>query len=353
MPGESPDIFDIDFRSILTFVVVAAVLIALGILVRAGFGDSGLTILDFAISGLFSAALVILYSRQATIMEGQSDLMRQEVNREARQQHSETLRKRVEIWHGNPEREVGDSPIDTPTLNTPTIGSRSFNSASAAFSAAFPMDQTFHVIPERLRGDRYLEDLLENHAPDLREIVEKLLRLEQEFNETRGDFENDFEVEIQGEYERYTIQETDRLSGWIFDLLVEQNRGLIDDAVEKGRTKVENSTAREHPEKSKIWFQIEVGGGRSFSILAADVTEDEVADIHDLRTEVKKDGMEVMNHVFEQIRDNAPYEAASEGGRILDEGKEATDNLERTLIEYHGRPIIPGDCKYLDEAKLE
>lgn len=57
------------------------------------------------ISGLGSialtAGLVYLYSRQTSIQEDQQDLLRRELNREVRQGHTETLRKRIRAWHGD------------------------------------------------------------------------------------------------------------------------------------------------------------------------------------------------------------------------------------------------------------
>jgi len=351
--GSSLDFPGVNWRSIFVLAAVATALVGLGVLVRTRFGSTGLTVLDFAVSGFLSAALVVLYSRQARIMESQSDLLKQEMNREARQQHSETLRKRVEIWHGNPEKEVGDTPMDTPSLNTPTVGTRSFNSASSSYGPAFGGDESFHVIPQRLSGDRYLADLLENHAPDLRETVEKLRDLEQDFGRTRAEFPDELEIEINRDYEKFTIYETDELSEWIFDLLVEQERGIYDEPVARGIAKVEDGSTSTYPEESKIWFQIEAKGGRHFSVLAAEVDEEFDENLQTVRPDVKDAAVEVMENVFQKVEKNSPYETVTRGASILDEGSEAVDELERTLIEYHGRPIIPGDCKYLEEARAE
>ncbi len=223
--------------------------------------------------------------------------------------------------------------------------------------ALFPLHlagyESFHVIPQRLRGDRYLEDLLQNHAPDLLETVERIRGLQSEFVQTREDFKDEFKPEITREYEKFTIQETDRLSGWIFDLLIEQERGRYDDALDSGMAKVEDGRTSPHPEEPKIFFKIEVAGGRYFSILGANVEDGYRGDLQDLSTEVEQAGVEVMEEVFQQVEIKAPYETVVVGASKLDDGREAVNELERTLIEYHGRPVIPGDCKYLEEARAE
>ncbi len=352
MLGQSFDFSEVDWISVFGLSFVALILTVLGVVVSAEFGNTGLRVIDFAISGILTAALVVLYSRQAKIMDSQSDLLEQEMNREARKQHSETLRKRVEIWHGNPEKEVGDTPVDTPSNNTPTVGTRSFNSASGSYTPKFE-DEPFHVIPKRLRDDRYLEDLLENHAPDLRETAEEISSLQAGFDETRAGFAEEFEIEINREYENFTIHETDDLSGWIFDLLVEQERGIFEDAIGRGISKVEDEKTSIYREERKVWFQIELRGGGAFSILGAEVKDEVTEDLQDIRTEVAHAGVEIMEDVFSEVENSAPFETVAHGASILDDGREAVNELERTLIEYHGRPIIPGDCKYLEEARAE
>jgi membrane associated rhomboid family serine protease len=83
-------------RILLVLLLVAAVVIGLAVGVYEEFGSVGLTGLSVVVSGILTAALVVLYFHQTSILDAQRELLTQELQREARQQHTETLRTRVE-----------------------------------------------------------------------------------------------------------------------------------------------------------------------------------------------------------------------------------------------------------------
>lgn len=181
-------------RVILVLGVVAVVLVGVAIGVYRAIGSAGLTGLSMVVSGILTAGLVLLYAQQTSILDAQRELLTQELNREARQQHTETLRKRVEIWHGNPELEPSGEPFYEPDLNLPRVYGATFESAPNESYVAFPEDELFHVIPSQLRDDRYLEDLLENHVPKLRETCDEIVKLHDEFIQLRSTFIEEFDV---------------------------------------------------------------------------------------------------------------------------------------------------------------
>lgn len=342
-------------RIVLYLLLVAGIVTLLSSGVYFYYEGVGLTILDIAVSAVLSAALVILYFRQTTILESQKDLLTQELNREARQQHTETLRERVRTWHGSPDKEISNSPFDESELNIPTIAGASFRSApTGIYTAVRPEEEPFQVLPDQLKGDRYVEDLLENHAPDLKSQKQHIEDLYNQFAELKEEFREEFEGKTV-EHENYRIEPDDYLSLWIFQLLVLKERGLLDDfedLKDRAISEFERGETSLHPDEPRIWVQVEKGGGSYYSVYSALYESSDRDAINDNRSEIKKHVKEVVRAVLEDIDDDYPLDLADEAADILDEASKAVTELEQILIEYEGRPIFPGDCTYLEEAKI-
>lgn len=245
-----------DRLKILSFLLLVFVaLLGGGYWTDIRFGGAGLTILNLAVSGVLSAALVILYFRQSSILESQKDLITQELNREARQQHTETLRERVIEWHGDPGLEGTDIPFGDSDFNFPTIARASFRSAPTGMSAALNGDEPFQVIPDQLQGDRYLADLLENHAPDLRETAEEIERLHDEFTTLQEEFREKYDDGVVERKSGYTIEPDEFLSKWIFQLVVMEERdrlGGFDDIRDRAMHMFEEGRTSVHDENEPI-----------------------------------------------------------------------------------------------------
>jgi hypothetical protein len=344
---------------ILYLAIVAAVLLFLGTIAFQLYGSAGVTVLDLSVSAILTAALVILYFRQTTILESQKELLTQELNREARQKHTETLRERIRIWHGDPDNEQPENPVQTPDLNIPVIRRTSFQSSPGEFmEAAFPGDEdSFQAIPAQLQGDRYLEDLLENHAPDLREKKERIEELHEQFTSLRDEFIAEYDDGVLIEKEEYTLEPVDSLATWIFERVILKERGYyedFDELRERALESVSDGQTSIHPDEPKIWVQVSVGNMAAAGIYSANVSSDSRnrEEYHELRPEAKEHAEEAVSQVLEKIDEEYPYELAHEAAGILDEAEEEVVELERILMEYEGRPIYPGDCKYLEEARL-
>lgn len=344
-------------RIILILAVVAVVLIGGAIGVYWAIGSAGLTGLSVVVSGILTAGLVLLYAQQTSILDAQRELLTQELNREARQQHTETLRKRVEIWHGNPELEPSDDPFYEPDLNLPRVYGASFESAPHESYVAFPEDESFHVIPSQLRGDRYLEDLLENHVPKLRETCEEIVKLHDEFVQLRSTFVEEFDVAPTREHETYVLKPQDRLGQWLFELLVLLERGRMDDFDElrdRAWTDFDRGDNGPHSDEPKLFIRVELGNRVSTPVYVAAWQEDiEREAIREEMEDVEEKVKEIIEDVLDRVEANRSYADVLEAAKTLDAAAKEVDRLENLLVEYHGRPIYPGDCKYLEETRIQ
>ncbi|AXR82303.1 hypothetical protein AArcMg_2307 [Natrarchaeobaculum sulfurireducens] len=60
---------------------------------------------------------------------------------------------------------------------------------------------------------------------------------------------------------------------------------------------------------------------------------------------------ELIQETLERIKKREEYSHIQEAARILDEGERRIEELEQTLVEYHGKPLYKGSCEYLDEGQ--
>ncbi|SFB72092.1 hypothetical protein SAMN05444422_101465 [Halobiforma haloterrestris] len=338
--------------------LLGAAVVVLGISAAAYqyFGSTGLTAVDLTVSALLTVALVILYFRQTLLLESQRDLLTQELNREARQQHTETLRDRVRLWHGNPDKKTASNPIDQPQRNLPAVKDASFETApTGSYSMAFPDDEPFQVIPHHLQGDRYLEDLLQNHAPNLRKKKNEIDQLHGRFVSMRDKFVRSFEEGIVRDEAMFTIEPADYFGRWMFEFLVAYERGKYEDFAElRGRiqSQLEAGTTGLHPDEPRLWIRADIGGNSSRAAYSVVHKSGNREALREHQSAVKEDVIDLVQQVVDQLEEDYPYYHTEEAAAVLDEAAEAIDDLENLLVEYDGRPIYPGDCMYLEEARI-
>lgn len=343
-------------RILLFLVILAGLLVILAAGVFVQFGSVGLTGLNVVVSAILTAALVSLYFHQTSILESQRKLLTQEINRDARQQHTETLRRRVELWHGNPELERPDESFDDSQLNLPQVRGASFESAPIDNWFAISEEDLFSVVPSQLDGDRYLQDLLEHHAPELRETKEDIEHNYEAFVELRQRFIEEFDDGLVGESADYLLEPTDAFSRWLFDSLVLLERGWRDDYEEmreRALAELEGGDNSLQNDEPRLWIRVRVGGRTSFAVYEATWTENiEREAIRSQQEVVEAEAAELIREVLDRIDQQRPYQQVVEAASTLDAAAETVDRLEKLLVEYHGRPMYPGDCQYLEETEI-
>jgi hypothetical protein len=343
-------------RIFLYLLIVAIVVQAIGKVVVAVAGQEALTTIEITISSVLTAALVLLYFRQTSILESQHDLRRQELNREARQRHTETLRERVRKWHGNPDKQTPENPMEAQDRNTPVIKRVSFESAPNVADWRDENEEAdFRVIPHDLEDDRYLDDLLENHATDLKETKERIKQLNNQFIKLRDQCNQIVDTELIRETDRFRLEPDDFSFQWLFEFLVMYDRGFyedFDEAWDAARTELERGDVGFGSDEGVMWIRVSIGNRKLRAIYSAVPAGGESITLSGREEDAKEAVKNSVEDIFTLLEDKHPIEVTREAAEVLDEAQEAVDRLEQLLIEYDGRPIYPGDCKYLDEARI-
>lgn len=312
------------------------------------------------ISGLgslvLSAGLLYLYFQQTTILEQQRNLRIKELNHEVRQNHTETLRKRVRMWHGDPDREQpeirtgSDIGLDSD-LNIPRVTATSIEPAPAEIEVV-PRDDTFRVVPAKLEGDRYLQDLLQNHAPDLRESKNSLEELEKEINELRDEFIKEYDEGAIIEHDAYVVEPLPYFSEWLLDQVIRVERGYRDDfeevmeIIEDG---IENAAGYARPEEGKVFIPLR---DREQGVFQATATTGDLGSLDEYREQIHERVLEVVEQAFEEIMESPSYTTATTISKRLDDAAKEVKNLENLLVKYEGQQIYPHDCPYIEEASI-
>lgn len=332
--------------------VVTSILLLAGVSWALG-GTAGMQFAGVVTSGILTAALVGLYYHQTILLRGQIDLRTQEINREVRLNHTETLRQRIHAWLGTNEIPQTNNSIEDIIHDNgerlPKVTAADVEPAES-YVYSFDSPEEFRVIPFGLERDRYFDDLLKNHAPELKKRKERINQLYTEFAEYRDRFKSDFEgvslneAGLRAEPDQY-------LSNCIFEGIVKIERGRSeswDDELRVIRNAFDDGgyTAQEEDE---LRFMQGIQNRRSIYCVSS-----EERPVHKIPDETATNlAKEVLQKTVDQINtDEDPYRDAVKAADILDSLESEIRELRVELIEYAGRPVFPGQCKYLNEAAL-
>ncbi len=337
----------------VTVLVVISILLFAGIAWVLG-GTIGMQFAGVVTSGILTAALVGLYYHQTMLLRGQIDLRTQEINREVRLNHTETLRQRIHAWLGTDEIPQTINSIEDIIHDSgerlPKVTAADVEPAEG-YVYSYDGPEEFRVIPFGLERDRYFKDLLDNHAPELKERKERINQLYHEFSEHRNQFKNDFkgvaldEGNLRAEPDLY-------LSDCIFEGIVKIERGRSDSWDDELRPIMNAFDERAHtsPEEDELRFMQGIRDQRSvYCVIPENRSVHEVSD--DTARDLAKEAMQ--KTVSRVNTDEDPYRDAVQAAHVLDSLESEISELRVELIEYAGRPVFPGECKYLDEAALE
>lgn len=299
-------------------------------------------------SVILTLMLVILYAKQ-------HGLLKRELNREVRSNHTETLKKRIREWHGDMENiGLSDDPAEQiqDNLNLPVVRSASVDPAPAVLSFIGEEDD-FRVIPETIENDRYLQDLLNNHAPDLRKQKENIEDLYKEFVATQEAFIDESPAGETIDADGYTLMPMDYYPEWTFERAVRLHRSLYETDKEREKDIAENRIQRTNSadsERGIIWYSPTTDGGQSTYRVKSD--SDYLDDINQYEDEIEKELIRIHNEAIDGIDTEGIYQHTVEAARILDEMQQAVEELRAKLVEHEGHPLYTEDCPYVEDAVL-
>jgi len=232
----------------------------------------------------------------------------------------------------------------------------SFESAPQGAFIPSQSDDAFQVIPHQLQSDRYLNDLLENHATDLKQVKDNIEQLHQRFDSLRTEFIESFDEGVVHETEQFTLEPERFLARWMFEFLVMLERGRLEsfqDLREKAQGELARGDTGISPDSTTIWIRADIGGQKQQAVYSAVFPTNDRDELREWEAKCEHDTEQILGQVLDRVEDVVPYRRTVEAAKVLDDAQEAIHELEHLLIEYDGRPIYSGDCKYLDEARIE
>lgn len=312
------------------------------------------------VSGLGSivltAGLVYLYRRQTSIQEEQQDILRRDLNREVRMGHTETLRKRIRAWHGDID-EIGiqqGGAWFTDETNLPKVTGVDVEPAPPLVDVV-GREVEFRVVPEALEEDRYLQDLLENHAHDLQRLKKKIEQQYEEFDSSRETFYEAYPGGPTIETDVYTLQPRQAFTEWVFERAVLLNRRQRDRGKQKMKNTAEarlegtNSADPNSGEKHFSASGIDATGPITYKAIAV---SGDYEDIDENEEEIDAQLVEIHQDAIDEIGNGELYEHAADAAEMLDEMAETVEELKVKLVEHEGNPVYQEDCKYVEEVTL-
>lgn len=332
----------------------ALVLLSLGvILLVAGVFEGELTQTQGSVAAAGLQALASIFLIWVTMKYTDStkenvELANRRAELELRQDHSETLRKRVEKWLGERKKKEWDGGHritypETTDLNIPKVGDTSVESAPRDQSMELAgKNQQFRVIPESLEEDPYFEDLIKHHATTLGNLKQRIESRYQRFVKIREEFATSYdEIEsIDALPEEVTPEE--EFEQWLFDFIILLERGKQDKDGLKKRVRQANDDSA-FGDGDMLYC----AGSQQHGKVA---TATEFIDSSSRKTEKKT--VEGMESIIDDLDNYPAYEVAREAAEVLDQMETDCDELERKLIEYKDKLVYSGSCEYLREADI-
>lgn len=246
-------------------------------------------------------------------------LLHRQNNRERRSYHTDTLRERVREWYEHlPEMHLTEVESAEPTY---VLGE----------------SDEFRVAPQRLEDDNYFQDLLENHAVELRQHKTRIEELHGQFAALKEDFVQEFDDTGPIESAPLDLEATSRYPDWVFDraLILERTERTNEDLYKMAEQALERNTSADNEET-----QYPSNAGNSYSIIVTRPRDDSVEDDKEIVANALKEAID-------RVDEYEDYEIAAEAASILNEIESEIEALEKKLVEYEGMATYPGDCKYI------
>lgn len=346
--------------------MVAAVVSLIGILVQSNFGDRGpqiLTILNIAVSAALTAALIILYYRQSSILQSQKDLKQKEINLEIRKEHTKVLQQRVVAWHGDTEpARLTDSSLSEQQTDSglPQVEDLGFKSADGETPTAEPIEESeFNTIPSSLRDDPFLEDFLQNHAKEVERIRKRIERHQSSFSSYREDFIDEFNQNIGQVEESYEIEWEDDFPLWVFNRMLifiqkqekVKNCGEYRDIENYIEFLCGNIEVDDNPVKGlELRFKDKNRQDETTIASSKNIEKERATEIPE--NKILNAGKVGLRRELTPVIKNWPHKKIENAAEELESGKEEVNRLDIKLERYARRPVYNHDCEYIESIDV-
>jgi hypothetical protein len=295
---------------------------------------------------LLTGLLVLLYYQQHR-------LKKWEYNQDIRRRHTETLKERIRAWHGNigsKNENTSNNPLQKSS-NLPKVKRATVKPAPGGVDTG---DQPFRAVPRELETDRYFDDLLQNHANDLRDLKKTIEQLYEDYEKSREEFKAAYDMPAPINEEDYKIEGTEWFSDWLFECMVRIHRPdvdiSVDDVIDEIKTGIDGTyigvptddyvSYAEHPGwPTKNMIRVKIG--------SIDPSKWDM-----IQPSVEEACAEFCIKEIESISDDQASIHYRQGGDALKNMDRRVEELRATLVEYEGDIHYAGDCEYIADSKF-
>lgn len=248
-----------------------------------------------------------------------------------RKEHTDTLRERVDDWLGEYDERI-DVYHGIPRVQEIDV-------VSAPTGSLQPERDEFRVYPNSLEGDKFLDDLLQNHAEELAQLIDDIEDAQSKFESLRDDFNDGYEDTEPLDSLPFKAEPGKSYGYWAFNqaLWIERTDLDEEDLRNMARRTVQHQTTSGDGE---VHF-------RPGNVTGPAIVGDQDEDIDDEKL------LAALMDLVRRLPDQEVYHIAVEAAGMLDELEGLCDELRRTLDEYQGRVVYGGECEYLREASVE
>lgn len=328
---------------VLLSLLVVAVVAALSVLVTTVFGPGGparvsavteeATLVAAAANVLITLALAAIYLRQNAILDRHGDILDRQVYAQVAAPHADTLRTRVvEPWLGDLEDFAGYvEAAGNPETGIPRVTAGGF--VSAGDTTPRESDEV-RVMPDQVATEVFTEDFLQNHAPEVATLCDEIETAATEHANQRRAFDAPAEWRDPLAGRTPAIDPAENFDAWAFERAVMLESDDWDVESLSGRA---TRAARTQSTGRLFAGDTESPAGRGVVSVRGTVDK--------YRAERTVD--EALSDVIEVIDATETPSTVSEAANRLDRLDNDCVELWQRLVEYHGRSIYPGDCRFV------
>jgi len=297
---------------------------------------------------LLTIALVGLYYQQYRLHNW-------EYNQDIRRRHTETLKERIRVWHGDIDDVGAESdPLGGDNTNLPTVNRASVDPAPGGVDH-IDIANEFRVVPAIIEDDRYLKDLLENHATDLDALREEIHQQYSEFEQLREEFTTAYEPPDPIEEDGYSVATTSSFPTWLFESLLRIQRHTVETNVDDIQGELEaaiDRTGSGKPDRGTIAFGGHPAGGSTRYILRATLDSGDLSTLDTHDDAIETASLRLGEQELQRAKDEPIAEYADTAGDILDEMASSINELRTLLVEYEGDIHYAGDCEFISDSQF-
>lgn len=271
-----------------------------------------------AISTVVLALVTLYYSK----------LIKGQIENERRREHSNTLRESVSNW-------LEDRfPVRDDELHSSMIA------------------HDFHIVPEGMDSDPYIDDFRNNHAPEIDTKIKKINELIEDFEDSHREY-RDGTPDIDRSRFPYEIElpENKDLKDVILFLTIRSNNPDISDTKKTMSYIHTISDGRPRPRFPNGLFTTGSGPGSKSLRLKPEHGQYEHPTDHARMANITSDFDDAVTNIIESMSEEQK-DLITSCRDLTDKIATECENIRRNLEKYNEEAFYPGYCRFIDSSTV-